>query len=346
MKPLEELSNASTDRGWQQVSKALSRLLLITSILILVLMILQMFQSGFQSVPDGQTALHLRFGQPTNETYGLKPSGSRLWTWPAPIDEVYFFKTSAAQALESKQFGPNTDPLLSPDELFFIVPGRDSALWTRDGDLLHLEARLAFRIDQVQAYFQHVDNASALLTPLFNRALLKATAQFSFNELLGEKQPLWQRFVIQSLNQELAELGTGLRVLDLQISNISLPAAVNAAEMDVYAAAEEARRTIGEARAIASEKQLAATAATRQIIQTGIENGEKLRNQLREDARFLEELRSDRSAVRTKLYHKYTAALRAILRNAGEKVLLDQPEQTDLTLQVKREATQQEGTHE
>src|SRR5450631_392422 len=79
---------ATDDAGSQALAEALGSSFAIVKI-VMVLMVIAFFCSGFFTVGPQEKAVILRFGKPVGEGQkALLSSGKLHWSFPYPIDEV------------------------------------------------------------------------------------------------------------------------------------------------------------------------------------------------------------------------------------------------------------------
>ena len=177
------------DAGSQALAEALGSSFAIVKI-VMVLMVLAFFGSGFFTVGPSEKAVILRFGKPVGEGQkALLSSGKLYWSFPYPIDEVVKIPITEQQTVQSTVGWYFTTPEqeLSGEELpggASLNPAIDGYAITADRNIVHTRATLTYHIDDPIAYIFNFASASNSIQNTLNNALLFTAAKFNVDDIL------------------------------------------------------------------------------------------------------------------------------------------------------------------
>src|ERR1039457_3513834 len=183
----------SDDAGSQALAEALGSSFAIVKI-VMVLMVLAFFGSGFFTVGPSEKAVILRFGKPVGEGQkALLSNGKLYWSFPYPIDEVVKIPITANQTVTSTTGWYFTTPEqeLSGEELpggASLNPAIDGYAITADRNIVHLRATLNYHIEDPIAYIFHFASASNSIQSMLNNALLFTAARYNVDDILINKK--------------------------------------------------------------------------------------------------------------------------------------------------------------
>jgi membrane protease subunit HflK len=184
-------NSAFEDPGAQALADALRSSFGVVKVLMGLLVVVFLL-SGFFKVDPQEKAVILRFGRPVNNARLLE-SGAH-WAFPPPIDEVVRIPIGQVQSVKSSIGWFPVDSLGQPIEAEPIPgqglkPVRDGYLLTGDGNIIHLEATLRYRIAEPGLrYLLDFVNASNLVMNAFNNALIYAAARYNVDGILTRDQ--------------------------------------------------------------------------------------------------------------------------------------------------------------
>jgi len=189
--------------------------------------------SGFYQVEDGERGVLQRFGAYA----GLRASGPG-WHLPWPIETVT---------------NVNLDRINSADF--------QSHMLTADAVLLNVTASIHYQYTDARAALFGVRESDAVVRSLGEAAARERVGQRRVAELLGgaARAPLTSA-IRTSLQQPLDELGAGVRVLAVDLTDVQVPEAVLPAQRDLVQAGEERDKMAREAQGYAAELLPAAQA--------------------------------------------------------------------------------------
>ncbi len=210
------------DSGTRALEEALRSSFVIVKI-IMVILVLVFFGSGFFTVSSQERAIVLRFGRPVGagEQRLLEPGAH--WSFPYPIDEVVKIPFTDFQKVTSTTGWYATTPEAEatnsePPPGSTLNPAADGYTLTGDTNIIHVRATLRYRIKQPLAYVLDFANASNLVQNALNNALFHASAHFNVDDALrlnrlGLKERITAR--VQQLVDRQG-LGITLEQLDLE----------------------------------------------------------------------------------------------------------------------------------
>jgi membrane protease subunit HflK len=184
------------DAGSQALAEALGSSFAIVKI-VMVLMVLAFFGSGFFQVGPSEKAVILRFGRPVGEGKSVLLGPGLHWSFPYPIDEVVKIPITEIQKVASTTGWYFTTPEqeLSGEELPggpSLNPAIDGYAITADRNIVHLRATLNYHIDDPIPYIFNFASASNSIQNMLNNALLFTAARYSVDDILINKKTEFQ----------------------------------------------------------------------------------------------------------------------------------------------------------
>jgi membrane protease subunit HflK len=181
-------ASETRDAGSQALAEALRSSFAIVKI-VMLLMVVAFFCSGFFQVGPSEKGVILRFGKPVGEGQKALLSSGLHWSFPYPIDEVVHIPISEIQKVTSDNGWYFTTPEqeLSGEELpagASLNPAIDSYALTADRNIIHVSATLRYHIDDPIQYVFHFESASNAVQNALDNALLYTAAQFNVDDIL------------------------------------------------------------------------------------------------------------------------------------------------------------------
>lgn len=244
------------DAGSTALSDALSSSFLIVKILMVLLVVL-FFASGFFTVGPQERAVVLRFGRPIGEGDKALLGPGAHWSFPPPIDEVVKIPFSAVQEAKStvgwyattvEQELTRTEPPPRPT----LNPALDSHLLTGDANIIHVRASLRYRIVDPLRYIFAFRGAPGFVTNALNNAMYFAASQFSVDDALTRNQTAFRERIERRIDTVSAQQQLGIAV-----EQVTLNAIPPRQLADMFKAATEASvrsdRVMSEAQSYANE---------------------------------------------------------------------------------------------
>jgi membrane protease subunit HflK len=275
------------DVAGKYLSDALRISFAVLKLIMLVLVII-FLASGLTSIESDEQALVLRLGKirGVGEDRIIGPGFKLLLPYPVdeivripvakklnlPIDSFWFFQKPHELLPE----GPDTRVRI-PDAL---DPIKDGYCITRsaaeapllpgsagsDYNIVHAKWQLVYQIDDPERFFKNVyvgepkpgqsyaDVIDKSITPLLKNlaedAVVTAMVHYTIDEAISSQDRI-TRHVERLLQQELAEIESGIKVISVQLTDVTWPRQVNAAFLASIRASQESQKRISEAKGYA-----------------------------------------------------------------------------------------------
>lgn len=243
------------DEANQSLSEALRSSFNILKGIMMILVVLYLI-SNVQSVGSHEQALVLRMGRllPGVHEAGL------VWAFPFPIDRILRFPTRKSNEITvtSHTFFRTENEIGKP--LSFLVrsgerglnPSRDGALLTADSGLVHVQWKVAYKIDDVSSYVSamlgdKVEAAEKLITTLIETAGVSLAAELTAEEMIRTRVDVVQTEMRRRVNRRLTALGSGIVVERVDMFEPTPPIAVRSVFDDTQKAENAKQRRIRDA---------------------------------------------------------------------------------------------------
>ena len=233
------------DAGSQALAEALGSSFTIVKI-VMWLMIIAFFCSGFFQVGPQEKAVILRFGKPVGVGEKMLLGPGLHYAYPYPIDEVVRIPITQIQTVMSDNgwYFVTPEQELSGEELPAgpsLNPLIDGYVLTADHSIVHTRARLSYHItDPIQYIFNFVSASNAVQNALDN-ALLYSAAKFNADDIIINDITRFQEAVQQNVEDLVEQDNLGIAVDQCTVE--SIPPRQLA---DVFAAVTEARQKRAE----------------------------------------------------------------------------------------------------
>jgi membrane protease subunit HflK len=184
----EQEAPEALDAGSQALAEALGSSFAIVKV-VMLLMVVLFFSSGFFQVGPSEKAVILRFGKPVGEGKSVLLGPGLHWSFPYPIDEVVKIPITEQQTVQSTTGWYFTTPEqeLSGEELpagASLNPAIDGYAITADRNIVHTQVTLKYHIDDPIAYIFNFASASNSIQNTLNNALLFTAAKFNVDDIL------------------------------------------------------------------------------------------------------------------------------------------------------------------
>jgi len=280
------------DAAGRSLSEALRISFIILKIIMIVLVIV-FFASGFRTVGPDEQALVLRFGRirGIGEERILGPG--LHWVFPYPIDEIvkipvekkinlainsfWYFQTRDEIMREEDSTTPPTRPRPKLD------PIKDGYCITRsekqseiaagyagsDYNIVHCKWQLIYQINDPERFFRSVyvedvkpgqtyfDVITRSITPLLENmiedSIVTAMVNYTIDEAISSQAKIPDH-VKRLLQEKLDEAESGIKVVSVQLTDSPWPRQVDAAFKAFISASQGKQKVIGEARTYAEER--------------------------------------------------------------------------------------------
>jgi membrane protease subunit HflK len=253
----------AVDAGSQALAEALGSSFAIVKV-VMLLMVVAFFGSGFFQVGPSEKAVILRFGKPVGEGKGALLGPGLHWSFPYPIDEVRKIPITEIQKVTSTTGWYFTTPEqeLSGEELpagQSLNPAIDGFAITADRNIVHTRATLNYHIEDPIAYIFNFASASNSIQNALNNALLFTAAKFNVDDILTRDVAGFQDAVLARVGDLTEQAHLGIVIDNCQVQSVA-PRQLQ----DVFARVTEARQNqskqINEANAYRDKTLLNAAA--------------------------------------------------------------------------------------
>ena len=210
------------DAGSQALAEALGSSFAIVKI-VMVLMVVAFFASGFFTVGSSEKAVILRFGKPVGEGSAALLTAGLHWSLPYPIDEVVRIPITEEQIISSTVGWYFTTPEaeLSGAEMppgQSLNPAIDGYVLTADRNILHTRATLRYQINDPIRFTFDFAAASNTVQNALNNALIFAAAKFNVDDILTRNVGGFHDAVLHRVSEltEQAQLGIVIKQCDVE----------------------------------------------------------------------------------------------------------------------------------
>ncbi len=360
------IRNTQYDSKLDAAGKSLSEALRISFIIlkiIMIVLVIVFLASGFRTVGPDEQALVLRFGKIRGvaEKRILEPGPH--WVFPYPIDEIVKIPVAKKVNMPVNSFwypemlppGPK-ERIRIPQEA--LNPVKDGYCITRseertqsvsvstgsDYSIIHSKWQLTYQIDDPERFFKNVyiedvkpgqsyfDVITKSITPflkaMFDDAVVTAMVHYTIDEVLSSQDTIPDH-VRKLLQEKLSKIGSGIKVVSVELTDTIWPRQVNEAFLATHKASQERQKAVSEARTyagntlseaagLASEKIAQARAYRTKVVETARADAEYLQ-------KLLPEYRKRPELVVQKIY---LDAITHIFNNVDEKMII-QPTKGD-----------------
>jgi regulator of protease activity HflC (stomatin/prohibitin superfamily) len=260
---------ASLDPAQQSLNQALRLSFGLLKILMVVLFVL-FLTSGFRTIQEGNRGLRLRFGAIQDaEAVG---SGA-VWTYPQPIGELVIVPATP-QDVPIDGFLPGKLPAeqdrdwtqLTRAPSAGMVPGRDGYLLTSDGNIVHAEWSVRYRIEDAVKKETHLAHgeldklvrvaAEQGIVYAISRTTIDDPQEEIYDPLVGSREVV-AAMARRKAQETLSILNSGVIIDSMTIEETSPPlqakeiftrvaTAQSAAQQEREQARQEAVQTLNE----------------------------------------------------------------------------------------------------
>ena len=228
----QPINEAPLDAANQSLADALRASFNILKFIMFVLVIAFCF-SGFKCIEENQEAVILRFGKLLPE---IKPPGLS-YAFPYPIDNTLIFPTKKNMSYRCMSHWPRIDkdkqhlPLSESRAWGGLDPTKDGSLITADKGLVHIQWDLQYRVEDLRKYVLNVADANIndtskiedLLATLTENSAIALVSQYSAESVTRGKTSDIAAEVKMRVNEQLAQLDTGVTLISLDIPKSSVP---------------------------------------------------------------------------------------------------------------------------
>ena len=223
------------DAGSQALAEALHSSFAIVKV-VMLLMVVAFFSSGFFTVGPSEKAVILRFGRPVGEGEKVLLNSGWHWSYPYPIDEVVKIPITEIQKVNSTVgwYATTVEQELSGQESpagGSLNPAVDGYAITADRNIIHTRATLYYRIDDpIRAVFGFTSNTnftydlagvSNAVQNVLNNALLYTAAHFNVDDVLTRDVAGFRDAVLQRVSNLTEQEQLGIVIDQCEVQSIS-----------------------------------------------------------------------------------------------------------------------------
>jgi membrane protease subunit HflK len=283
------------DAAGKYLSEAL-RISFITLKIIMIVLLVVFFASGFRTVEPDEQALVLRYGR-------IRGAGDKRllgpgphWVLPYPIEEIIKIPVGKKvnMPIDSFWYFQHPSELLPPGPEDRVRPGktldpiRDGYCITRgerqsrqavggvgnDYSIVHTRWQVIYQIGSPELFFRNVsvgdvrpgqayfdvmtESVRPLLESVVADAVVTAMVDYTIDEAISSRDRI-PRHVRSLVQKKLDELKTGIEVVSMQLTKSEWPRQVDPAFQQFIRASQSSQAAISEARTYA-ETTLSETA--------------------------------------------------------------------------------------
>ncbi|MDE1947491.1 MAG: FtsH protease activity modulator HflK [Burkholderiales bacterium] len=205
--------------------------------LIAAVIVLVWLGSGFFIVQEGQQAVVTTFGKYTRTT-----DAGIQWRAPYPIQASEVVPVTQLQSIE---VGRNT-----------VVPAtglRDSSMLTRDENIVDIRFTVQYRRADAREYLFENRNPDEAVLQAAESAVREIVGKNKVDSVLYEQRDAIAAELVKSIQSQLDRLKAGIVVANVNLQNVQVPDAVQAAFNDAFKAGADRDRFKNEGQAYASD---------------------------------------------------------------------------------------------
>jgi membrane protease subunit HflK len=212
------------DAGSQALAEALRSSFAIVKV-VMLLMVVAFFSSGFFTVGPSEKAVILRFGRPVGDGEKVLLNSGWHWSYPYPIDEVVKIPITEIQKVNSTVgwYATTAEQELSGGELpagASLNPAVDGYAITADRNIIHTRAMLYYHIkDPIHFVFDFV-SASNTVQNALNNALLYTAARFNVDDVLTRDVAGFREAVLQRVSNLTEQEQLGIAIDQCEVQSI------------------------------------------------------------------------------------------------------------------------------
>ena len=198
--------------------------------------------TSFYRVGQGEEALVLTFGRVTDV------KGPGLY-WKIPLIQSVI--SESVTTIHTKEYGFRTTRSGSAGTAATYADEQDeSVMLTNDNSIVSIEAIYQYTIRDVKQYYFDVDDPEGTLQLAFEAIIRRNIQNRPLDDALLNKEEI-ERQVLPDFQALIDTYEMGVKINDVRIQNITVPAAVSAAYEDVNKAEKYANEVLPTARSTA-----------------------------------------------------------------------------------------------
>jgi len=253
---------------------------------IMVVVVIAFFASGFQTIGPEEQGLILRFGkiQVVDSDGGVTLDSGLRWTFPYPIDELvkipvakeidlainsFWYDLTAKQVLGEGPKKRRAGPKLNPEREGYCLTSGESLSQLSgesqgsDYNIVHSLWQITYRIKDIRLFYQNVyvrdpmpgevyetlmkQDVKPLLQSCLEDAVVSALVHFNIDEATESREGI--RGQVRNLVQaKLDAIDSGIDIASVKLNDITWPQQVDAAFNQSITASQEAKTKVSEAK--------------------------------------------------------------------------------------------------
>ena len=230
---------------------------IVTTLVVIVIVVLFAF-SGLYRVSQGEEALVITFGQVTSR------NGPGLY-WRIPLVQSVIMES--VTTIHTKEYGFRTTKQGSfGTAAKYVDVTNEGVMLTNDNSIVSMEAIYQYTIRDVKQYFFDVDDPEGTLQMAFEAVIRRNIQSRPLDDALLNKEEI-ERQVLPDFQRLIDTYQMGVKINDVRIQNITVPADVASAYEDVNNAKNEKAKRLDEAEKYKNEILPAARSSAYQLLQ-------------------------------------------------------------------------------
>ncbi|RJP64982.1 MAG: FtsH protease activity modulator HflK [Candidatus Abyssobacteria bacterium SURF_17] len=217
---------------------------------LVALLALAYLLSGIYGVGVNETGVLQRFGRIVDAR--IPPGLHYRVPWPmdrvvkVPTGEIHHLVAGfGADPEQVAEFERGYGPVNESGFGSFIIP----YCITGDKNIIHLKLVAQYRITDPEKYVFGFKDAKSVAVRCIQSAIVRTISRSDVDSTLMTGRVILQKQILEDVQQQLSELGTGIAVFSTEMKNARPPATVAQAFKDVINAREECRTKVHDAQA-------------------------------------------------------------------------------------------------
>jgi len=253
--PLEGEENF--EQQWRELGKRFSGLGGVGALVIILVILGIWLASGFYQVGPGEIGLVKMFGKYSSQTEpGLQ------YHLPTPIGSAVIVNRQTVRTAEigfrSQSGVPSTR---------FPTRGDEALMLTSDFNIIRAETVIQYDVRDAEVFAFELENQELLMRETAQSIIRERMAAHTVDQALTEQRQEIADEIQDELQSLLDEYGTGVRIIDVRLQEVTPPTdEVARAFDDVNSAVQDKERTIFEAQRYSNEQIPVAEGERQQLI--------------------------------------------------------------------------------
>ncbi len=281
------------ETGSRALAEALRSSFVIVKILMVGLVVLFFF-SGIFTVPSGERAIVLRFGKPVGLAENQLLGPGLHWSFPSPIDEIVRIPIGELQTVRSTAgwYQVTREEEISKQENppnATLNPAVDGYTLTSDGNIIHIRAKILYRITEPLKYVLSFVNASNVVQNTLDNALFYSSSFFNVTQATRENRLGVRDFILQRVRDLAHAHDLGITIESCDLEDVIPPRQLKQVFEQVTAAEVERRQARDKAQAYAGTVLSTAQGEASAIVDEGRSDATRLVQQVSAEASYFKD---------------------------------------------------------